>query len=112
MLLLPNTSLENAKIMGQRIVSEIQKKTFDYEGIKLKVTVSVGVVVSRTYGHKDTLIEYADRALYEAKRNGRNQSVIYVDRLKKVDLFMSEKTLVDVSEEHLRRRAEQYRGSL
>jgi diguanylate cyclase (GGDEF)-like protein len=47
----------------------------------LRVTTSVGVAVGgKTSGSPDVLYHEADRALYRAKRNGRNQVVVADDR--------------------------------
>jgi diguanylate cyclase (GGDEF)-like protein len=51
-------------------------KTFSADGRSFSVTVSVGIATSPTdAASKDELIEKADQALYQAKHNGRNQSV-------------------------------------
>ncbi|WP_110574552.1 GGDEF domain-containing protein [Marinomonas alcarazii] len=46
-----------------------------------KVTVSVGVSNIAAHEHFFALVEQADKALYSAKNNGRDQSVIYNDSL-------------------------------
>ena len=56
------TSCENAKF------------PFSYNGTKIKITVSIGVSeVNKQTESVHQLFENADKALYKAKENGRNQ---------------------------------------
>jgi diguanylate cyclase (GGDEF)-like protein len=77
-IILPRTDTHQAYTLAERIRSLIERHPF-YDGSESsrKITVSIGVA---TYpldalGKKD-LIEKADRALYKAKRVGRNIVVI------------------------------------
>ena len=69
LLLLPNSSLESARIVCERIKSRIEEIEFN-DGTK--ITVSGGVAL---YQDEDIVdfIDRADKKLYEAKRNGRNR---------------------------------------
>ncbi len=52
--------------------------TFNLEGRSVKVTISIGISTSiDSSDGKENLIERADQALYHAKKNGRNQSVLW-----------------------------------
>ncbi len=70
-----NTNIDNAKIVSEKIRQVIEKsKVNDL----INYTISIGISVLDL--EKDTLedaLKYADKALYEAKENGRNQVQIY-----------------------------------
>ena len=73
-LLLPDTTLSNAKDIAEKLRLMIEKYDF---GIDKKLTCSFGV----TAGHNgdttsESLFACVDKALYKAKNNGRNQVVI------------------------------------
>lgn len=69
---LPETRLEDATIMAERLRAEIENLVVTNNGHK--ITASFGLVTCED-GNKDvdTLLANADEALYIAKRNGRNQ---------------------------------------
>jgi diguanylate cyclase (GGDEF)-like protein/PAS domain S-box-containing protein len=73
-ILLPHTSLITANLIAQRIRSAIVSTPFMTDAGPLSVTVSLGVTEA-TFKMKDihALLEQADRALYAAKRKGRNR---------------------------------------
>ncbi len=69
---------EKAWQAAERIRRAVDNHTFTYENSSMKVKISVGLT---TISHQDknehSLISRADKALYQAKRNGRNQ-VVYL----------------------------------
>ncbi|MCU1282727.1 MAG: hypothetical protein JWM53_6273 [bacterium] len=69
--------LGGALAFGERIRRCVDGQAFVYNGIDIKVTVSVGVSAVSEVGMKEPseLIGTADDALYEAKRQGRNRVV-------------------------------------
>jgi diguanylate cyclase (GGDEF)-like protein len=73
-VLLPNTSAEAAREIAEIIRGRIEMLSAD----KWATTISVGVaaVIPSASLTPANLIEAADKALYEAKSRGRNQSVI------------------------------------
>lgn len=71
-VLLPQSDIENAVAVGERIRIRISELKFE----KLSVTASLGVSErSETTKIPTELLEQADKCLYVAKRNGRNQVV-------------------------------------
>jgi diguanylate cyclase (GGDEF)-like protein len=69
-LVLPNTALENARARGEEICSAIRGQCNRLNG----VTASLGVALYPDHGGSaEALMRAADRALYEAKRAGRDQ---------------------------------------
>ncbi|WP_316368287.1 GGDEF domain-containing protein [Candidatus Thiodiazotropha sp. CDECU1] len=77
--LLPNTTQENALIVAERMRMSIFNAELEHSGYaKGKVTVSAGIACcSAGHGWKScqSLIDSADRSLYQAKQAGRNQVV-------------------------------------
>jgi len=72
-----NDDKRNAAKLAERIRKEIENLTIVFEGGKLKVTASLGVASFPEDGKdKVTIVESADKALYEAKHSGRNRVVI------------------------------------
>ena len=70
MLILPNTSLENAYDHANKLRRLIENANFN--PVK-QVTISLGLATCVDVGCQKQLIENADNALYEAKNNGRNR---------------------------------------
>ena len=73
-MILPDTKLEDAFGLANKIKEELANKELEIDGNKLHITVSIGLT-SFTYEDKsyDTAIARADSALYKAKENGRNR---------------------------------------
>ena len=76
-VLLPRTTLKQASEIGERIRKTIEQRKFrGTKGQLLHVTVSVGAGEFNYEGDDaDALFERADKNLYTAKENGRNQIV-------------------------------------
>jgi two-component system cell cycle response regulator len=76
-IVLPETNLEGALVVAERVRSMVEQRGFLYEGKAYPVTVSVGVSV--TNGDRPLtpfeLIGEADEKLFRAKRQGRNRVV-------------------------------------
>jgi diguanylate cyclase (GGDEF)-like protein len=73
LLILPDTGLDAARILAERIRSAIGDHPLVVENQRIKVTVSVGVACLEGEANLDDLSQEADRALYMAKRGGRNR---------------------------------------
>jgi two-component system cell cycle response regulator len=75
-IVMPDTGMERARQVGERVRACIAGEDFEIDrGLRVAVTASVGVA---TLGEDDTFPEMfkrADRALYAAKRGGRNRVV-------------------------------------
>jgi diguanylate cyclase (GGDEF)-like protein/PAS domain S-box-containing protein len=80
MLVLTETSLQQAAEAAERLRSCVAKPPIPIEGHQISVTLSIGVACATPHClDLDTLIRHADQALYQAKANGRNQVVCWQD---------------------------------
>lgn len=74
LVLLPGRGVEGAVAIAERIRTAIEQQVLDCNGQALRMTVSVGVATRRPVERDpDATVERADRALYAAKRAGRNR---------------------------------------
>lgn len=79
LVVLVDSGDENARQVAERIRQAIEEHSVMYEGQAIKVTVSIGIaLISPEDTKENNLINRADKALYAAKENGRNQTV-YLD---------------------------------
>ena len=75
-LLLPMTSKVGATLVAERLISLVRVRPIYCSGTSVTITVSVGIATSEQDGQSyGKLFERADKALYEAKRTGRNRFV-------------------------------------
>lgn len=81
-IVLPETDLEGAKTLAERLRHEVEATVAVYEGNEIRVSISVGIAyASFTPGGEDmdcekvldALLKDSDQALYKAKSMGRNQ---------------------------------------
>lgn len=73
--ILPNTTGENAMVVAEKIRKIIAESPFKARGDTINIHISAGVHQCREEDSVDSAFDYADRALYHAKKNGRNQCV-------------------------------------
>ncbi len=81
LVLLPQTSLEHATEVAERIVTAVAQVRYGTEENPTTLTVSIGVAslrsIARGPDRSERLIQAADEALYEAKRLGKNRVAVW-----------------------------------
>ncbi len=76
LIVLSETTQEGAIKVAERIRKRIEDYTFENSASKMKLTASLGLAVIDPSVHPmdaRNLVRFADNALYEAKRSGKNQ---------------------------------------
>lgn len=78
-IILPNTELEGANFLAEKVRAAIESLIISSSGQTLNCTISLGVAchLSEQALQPKDFIEQADKALYQAKQNGRNQAAQY-----------------------------------
>ena len=71
-VIMPSTSLDMAKDVAERARRAVEQSRFKFEGMTLRLTISVGVAQVLPDEEGQSLIERADGALYASKQAGRN----------------------------------------
>ncbi len=73
-VLLPNTLPEQALTMAEKVRQTLEGRTLQHEGQVIQITASFGVggVVPLPHDEPLGLLHAVDQALYQVKRNGRN----------------------------------------
>lgn len=75
-LVMPETDAAQAQAVLDKIRSAVAKTPFRFKDSPVNITMSFGIVQFKGEDTVETAFERADKALYEAKANGRNQCVI------------------------------------
>lgn len=75
-LLLPETSVEDALSMLNRTRERLAKTPMRYKDQRITVTVSIGIAGFNEGDNAETVFARADKALYDAKEGGRNQCCV------------------------------------
>lgn len=76
LLVLNRADLQTARMVAERIRSRIAATPIDLPEALLDITISMGVAMVGPEEAVNSLVERADRALYNAKENGRNQVAV------------------------------------
>jgi diguanylate cyclase (GGDEF)-like protein len=72
-VILNHTLAQGALFVGERMREQIEQNDFIYQGVKIPVTISIGISIFQKQDSAKELFTRADTALYTAKKSGRNQ---------------------------------------
>lgn len=77
-VILTETTAEGAKVIAERLRSEIESMEIIYDGQSISTTLSFGIagMTDTKNASIDELIGQADKALYQAKEQGGNRCII------------------------------------
>lgn len=73
LIILPQTSAEQANIIAEKIRSSVEQHTVNFLSQQINVTISIGISQLSEDQSIDELINTADKCLYQAKTLGRNR---------------------------------------
>jgi diguanylate cyclase (GGDEF)-like protein len=78
-VVLPGTTLREATIMARQLVAMSRELIIPCDGVQVKIAASIGIAQwTRDIGlNADQLLARADRALYAAKKSGKDRFVPY-----------------------------------
>ncbi len=78
-VLLPQTNVVSAQLIADRLRQSCAKKKFNNTQFSHHVTISIGIasLLESSPETPDQLLDMADKALYQAKAEGRNQCKVY-----------------------------------
>jgi diguanylate cyclase len=75
-MLFPDTDAQTALLVANKLRTTVEKTSFKASGDKISITLSCGLSQFLTGDTHEAIFERADKALYQAKQNGRNQCVV------------------------------------
>ena len=79
LIILPHTDLEGAKTVAEKLRTYIKEHAINIGNIRLNTTVSCGVVMVKNLHDPFEDIDRADRAMYMAKRLGKDRVYVLED---------------------------------
>jgi len=97
-ILLPETSKADGWLIGERIRKKVEEIEIPYEGENIKITLSGGLASFPIDASDDqTLIKYADLALYRAKSFGKN-NISFFSMNKRRNIRVEYSTSIEIQE--------------
>lgn len=89
LIILPGTEIKNAYVAAEKIREAVCCQVHKTENLELKISLSLGASDIGTKNPEtiDEMLKYADFAMYESKRQGKNKTTLFSDIIKKGDLL-------------------------
>ena len=75
-VLMPETSAEEAKFVADKLRKKIEESPFNFKKEPVQITISFGISEFSQGESLEEVFQRADKALYKAKENGRNQVML------------------------------------
>lgn len=75
-IILPDTDIANAEFIITRLQRELTKKFFLHENDRILITFSAGIALRAPQEDQENVLGRADKAMYQAKRIGKNLVVV------------------------------------
>lgn len=73
----PETTLDNALNLANKIREKIERAKFHYKGETVSITASAGLACFKDADTIEVVFSRADEALYKAKEQGRNRCLVF-----------------------------------
>jgi diguanylate cyclase len=70
---MPETSAKEAEIVAEKLRKKIESSPFNFKKEPVQITISFGISQFSAGETIEDVFARADKALYKAKENGRNQ---------------------------------------
>jgi diguanylate cyclase (GGDEF)-like protein len=89
-IILYHTNAEQAEIFVEKLLENVRAHTFEYDGFRLNVGLSIGIAqYDAAMSAPQALYYAADKALYQAKNGGRGRYSVYCEANQLVEKTIS-----------------------
>lgn len=85
---IPQVSKNIAVRIAEKLCNAFADSHVELDGKKEQVTMSVGIVMHSNESDLNEMIKKADEAMYKAKRNGKNQVVVFTHGEEEIGYFL------------------------
>ncbi len=76
-IIIPHTSKENGFHAVEKYRKKIEKHFFSHYDARFSITLSMGIASTRDADSWEALMKHADNELYQAKKEGRNRTLLF-----------------------------------
>lgn len=67
---------KDLRAISERLRHNVESSTYDHQGTTINVTISIGGAMINPQHNAKSIVDYANRALYQSKQAGRNRTTI------------------------------------